>query len=270
MSDEMLEFDMREFSRQFREFIQYSKRSIEEEFEAQAKSLIKNIIDITPPAHGKGTRGKARRMGQNKIAGDLLGGRGSGRRAGIFTVVSDSLIDQAALNYTGGENVRLWVRSDGSVYGTQPQHFRPDATLSELKAHHDAHFRNGKMAGAGGFNRTEGRFEWISNMVVRESTFKKYLGSQQRNVGFYAAGFRPAMMGVGLPIPAYMKRHKAVGMFHLNLEGDDLSMIATNAVGYGSIDSDLQRRIHFAISATARGMERRLPYLIRAHERIIN
>lgn len=266
----VLEFDMREFSRQFRQFIQYSKRSIEEEFVAQSKSLIKMIVDITPPAHGKGTRGKARRMGQNKIAGDLLGGRGSGRRAGIFTVVSDSLIDQAAMNYAGGDNVRLWVRSDGSVYGTQPQYFRPDATLGELKAHHDSHFRNGKMAGAGGFNRKEGRFEWISNMVVRESTFKKYLGTQQRNVGFYAAGFRPAMMGVGLPIPAYMKNHRAVGTFHLDLEGDNLAMTAMNAVGYGSIDGDLQRRINFAISATARGMERQLPYLIRAHERIIN
>lgn len=269
-----LEFDMSEFNKQLQQFILYSGRSIEEEFERQVKLLLRTVVDITPPAHGKGTKGKAGKMGRSKIVGDLVGRKGTrrNRRSGIFTVLSDDLVDHALETglYDSSDNVRLWVRKDGTVYGTQTHLFRPDATLSEMRYHHKRYFKKGEMSKAGTFTRDIGRWRWIDQMIVRESTFKKYLRSQQRKVGFYAAGFRPALERMGIKTPTYMRNHPAIGSFSLDLDNDLFSMKATNKVGYGRIDRQLQRKIQWAVNVQAAKMERQLPYLIRKHEKIVN
>lgn len=270
-----LEIDLSEFAAQFRRFIQYSKRSIEDEFQAQCKGLMETVMDITPPATGKGTRGKARKMGQNKIAGDLTGGghsRGK-RRVGVFTVLPDETIDWAIESgqNTSSDNVRLWIRKDGTVYGTQQHLFRPDASMSEMREHHKRYFKNGRMSTAGSYERGIGRWRWIDQMVVRESTFRRYLRKQERKVGFYAAGFRPGAAKMGAAVPVYMRHHQAVGTVALELGGEDrLSFSAINAAGYGTIDRDLQRRIQWAVTMQAAKMERQLPYLIRQHEKLVN
>ncbi|MEQ1843274.1 MAG: hypothetical protein ABL994_22955 [Verrucomicrobiales bacterium] len=272
---EDLEIDLTTFGRQFREFMVYSTRSIEEEFRLQCKGLMTEVIDITPPATGKGTRGKARNLGRSAIRRDLVGYGGFARhqkRAGIFTVLSDSLIDSAIETgaYEGGENVKLWVRKDGTVYGTQQHYFRPDASMSEMRDHHKRFFKNGKMSQAGAFTREIGRWKWIDQMVVRESTFDRYLKSVERKVGLYAAGWRPGAEGIGVTVPPYMKGHSAIGGFHLTFTGADLSMGVINAVGFGSIDRDMRRRIQWAADNQARKMERQLPYIIRKHEQLVN
>lgn len=273
--EQELEIDLTEFSEQFRKYIQYSKRSIEDEFRAQCKALMTMVIDITPPASGKGTRGKARKMGQNKIAGDLTGGGSSRgkRRVGVFTVLPDETIDWAIESgqSTSSDNVRLWIRKDGTVYGTQQHLFRPNASMSEMREHHKRYFKNGRMSSAGSYERGIGRWKWIDQMVVRESTFKRYLRKQERKVGFYAAGFRPGAEMLGASIASYMKGHSAMGSVSLDLGGDNtLDFSAVNAVGYGTIDRDVQRRIQWAVTMQAAKMERQLPYLLRQHERLVN
>jgi len=270
-----LEIDLAEFAAQFSRFIQYSKRSIEDEFRFQCKGLMETVIDITPPATGKGTRGKARKMGQAKMAGDISGSSGSRgkRRAGVFTILSDEAMDFAAESgmSTTSDNVRLWVRSDGTVYGTQKAHFRPDASMAEMRAHHKQFFKNGQMSSAGSYERNIGRWKWIDQMVVRRSTYNRYLRSQERKVGFYASGFRPGAAAVGASVPVYMRHHQAVGTVALEIGGPDrLSFSAINATGYGKIDRDLQRRIQYAVEMQTAKMARQLPYLIRAHERLVN
>ena len=49
-----------------------------------------------------------------------------------------------------------------------------------------------------------------------------------------------------------------------------LDFSAVNAVGYGTIDRDVQRRIQWAVTMQAAKMERQLPYLLRQHERLVN
>lgn len=270
---EVLEVDLAEFERQFSRFALLSRRSLEDEFRHQVKGLIKEVVDITPPAHGKGTRGRARKMGQKKIATDLVGG-GSGRgrrRAGVFTVLSDSLIDSAIETgaYEGGENVRLWVTKDGRVYGTQRHFFRPDASMTEMRAHHKRYFKNGEMSRAGTYTRDIARWRWIDQMVVRVSTFNRYLKSQQRKVGFYAAGFAPALAGTRQPLPVYMRGHVTEGTFVLSLGDTTLEMRAANRVGYSRLDRHLRRRVEWAARAQAGKMERQIPYLIRHHARVV-
>ncbi len=272
-------FDFSEFNSQFRRFVELSSRSVEEEFRAKLKAIISTVMDITPPAHGKGTRGSARKAAQKKIAYDLtgvwLGGerpqRGK-RRAGVFTVLSDSLIDEALATgmYQSSDNVRLWVRKDGSVYGTQQHFFRPDAGMDEMRQHHKRFFQNGEMSAAGTYTRDIGRWKWIDQMVVRESTFERYLKSVQRNVGFYAAGWRPSVESVGLTVAPYMKNHAALGNFSLVMDTQKLEARFTNRVGYEKLDRDLQRRIQWAVNTEAAKMERQIPHLLRKHEKLVN
>lgn len=276
MAQDWIEFDFTEFNSQFRRFMELSARSVEEEFRAKLKAIINTVVDITPPAHGKGTRGKARKMGQGKIVVDLVGGRHSltrgKRRAGVFTVLSDSLVDAALSTglYQSSDNVRLWTTKDGRVYGTQQHFFRPDAGIDEMRQHHKRYFKNGEMSAAGTYTRDIGRWKWIDQMVVRESTFNRYLRSVQRNVGFYAAGWRPSAESVGLTLPAYMKGHAALGSFSLVMDEKKLEAHFLNRVGFETIDRDVQRRIQWAISEEARKMERQIPHLLRKHEQLVN
>ena len=274
MAKDWIEFDFSEFNEQFRRFVELSSKSVEEEFRGKLKGIIRTIMDITPPAHGKGTRGSARKAARTKIAVDLLGG-GSGRgkrRAGIFTVLSDGIIDNALETglYDSSDNVRLWVRADGTVYGTQKHFFRPEASMQELQAHHSRFFKNGEMSRAGTYTRDIGRWSWIDQMVIRESTLERYLTSVQRKVGFYAAGWRPSVEEMGLTVPPYMKKHQALGNFSLMMDEKKLEARFKNRVGYQRLDRDIQRRIQYAISMEARKMERQIPYLLRHHERIVN
>lgn len=266
-----LEVDLREFEDQFRRFMQYSRRAVEVEFKAQCKGLIRNVIDITPPA-GKGGGGtKAKNMGRSAIRRDLIGYGGFARhqkRAGIFTVLSDSLIDSAL--ETGayartGENVRLWVRKDGTVYGTQRHFFRPDASMSEMREHHKRFFKNGEMSAAGAYTREIGRWKWIDQMVVRSSTYNRYLKSQERKVGLYAAAWRPSAQMLGLTTPHYMKNHPAIGGVEFRMDDEALSFRAINAVGFGKIDSEMVRRIRYAAEYQANAMSRQIEVLIKKY-----
>lgn len=274
-----IEFDFTEFNRQFRRFVELSSRSIQEEFRAKLKAIITTVLDITPPAHGKGTRGSARKAAQKKIAYDLTGvwygadrpTRGK-RRAGVFTVLSDSLIAAAMESgqYQGSDSVRLWTTKDGRVYGTQQHYFRPDASLEEMRQHHKRFFQNGEMSAAGTYTRNIGRWKWIDQMVVSERSFERYLRSVQRNVGFYAAGWRPSAEAMGLTLPAYMKGHTAVGNFSLTMNDQKLEGHWVNRVGYERLDKDLQRRIQYAVRIEAAKMERQIPHLLRKHEKVVN
>ena len=269
MSEE-LEVDLSEFEIQFRRFMEHSRRGVEAEFKTQCKGLIKRVIDITPPASQSGTGISAKRMGQSAIRRDLIGYGGFSRhqkRAGIFTVLSDSLIDAAIDSgaYEGGENVRLWIRKDGSVYGTQRHFFWPDASMSEMRDHHKRFFKNGEMSAAGGYTREIARWKWIDQMVVRASTYNRYLKSQERKVGMYAAGWRPGAQALGVGTPQYMKNHGAIGAveFRVNEENLDFSMI--NAVGYGSVDRQMVKRIQAAAQYQINAMERQIENIVRKY-----
>lgn len=270
-----LEVDLREFELQFRKFMRYSRRDVEVEFKAQCKGLMRHVIDNTPPAgkHGRGTMAKS--LGRSAIRRDLVGYGGFARhqkRAGIFTVLSDSLIDSAIETgaYEGGENVKLWVRKDGTVYGTQRHFFRPDASMSEMRAHHKKYFVNGEMSAAGAYTRDIGRWKWIDQMVVRESTFDRYLKSQERKVGLYASGWRPSAQSLGVSTPAYMKGQPAIGAVEFRMDESDLSFRAINAVGFGRVDSDMLRRIRYAAEYQANAMERQIEVLIKKYGREVN
>lgn len=255
----------------------YSGKSMEEELRSQARGVMREILAITPPRAARGafsSAGSAEKGARAKLARDLVGGPSTGRRgtrrAGVFVVVRDDLIDGAIETQTyDSENVRLWTRRDGTVYGTQRRFFRPDAGVEEMRAHHKRYFHNGKMSTAGTYERGIGRWKWIDQMIVRASTFERYLRVIEPRIGWYAGGWGPGARALGVPVPAYARRNSsAPGAIDIRIGANRMQITISNRVDWPRLDRDVQRRVQWAVDQQARKMERRLPYLIRAAARV--
>lgn len=250
-------------------------RSFGEELKVQGKGVLSELIKVTPPFNqqNKGAAA-AQRAGIGAIRRDLAGGghkRGQ-RRAGVFAVLRDSTIDTALdTGLYENQNVRLFARKDGTVWGTETNTFKPSISMGEMRSHHKRYFKNGKMSSAGSYERNIGRWRFIDQFVIRRSSFERYLKTMDPRVGFLGGGFRSAAMGLGVGLPRFMGRHgSAPGDLRMQLEGDDLYIIIRNDVRYASQMADLVRRVDWAIRAQQRKMERQAPYLLRRHQKLIN
>jgi outer membrane lipoprotein SlyB len=266
--------DSEAFSRDVGRFALLSGRSFADELKNQAKGVMREVLKVTPPFNQNNTSiSSAKGSGLGAMRRDLAGGgrsRGN-RRAGVFVVLADSMIDSALdTGIYQSENVRLFVRKDGTVYGTEKQYFKPNASMQELRDHHQRYFKNGKMTTAGSYERNIGRWKFLDQMVIRRSTFERYLKTLEPRVGFLGGGFKSAAKGLGVSIPLFMRRHSAPGGLAMNLTGDDLSIVIRNDVRYAGTTRDLARRFQWAVMVQQNKMERQVPHLLRRHQRIVN
>ena len=127
----------------------------------------------------------AKKVGEKAIVRDLLGR--NMQRAGIFSVIGQAIGNNYEEYSTG--NVRLFVRKDGSVYGTDKSHFRPDTTETDMRSFHKRFFKNGKMSSAGSRTRDIGRWKFIEKMFVSEGAMDAYMQARFRTVGWAKAGW---------------------------------------------------------------------------------
>lgn len=273
MAGETFQVDLTEFVRGVQATRALTGRSIEEEAETQLRGVMKEVMKITPPAGGSKSDNAAGRQAEirarGKMEADLRGRASQGyrgsRRAGIFTVLPDDMIDFAEAEGTQEEYTRLWVTKDGRVYGAQRSYFRPNASHGEMRAHHKKYFRNGVMSRAGTFERSIGRWKWIDQMVVRESAFQRYLKREWRKIGHYAAGFLPGLRELKVPASRYVTRNAGSrGSFEKSATPDRVRLVVTNRVGWSRLDRTVQKRVNWAVAVQVRKMERRMPYLLRA------
>ena len=231
-----------------------SRTVLEKVFRADAKGFVRDVIAITPPNMGKADKASQRR-GESAIRKDILGGRRSAgtQRGGIVVPLADSLID-AALR-TGlyqTENVRLFVKKDGTVYGTERSLFKPAATNETLHTHHQRYFKNGKMTSAGGRDRTIGRWRFIDKMVVRQSALNSYLKEVYLKVGGLAAGFNSAARLLGQSVPAWIRRHGELwSSVQVMATAKSWAVRITNKSKFGSA-VDLQRRMDAVLNSGKR------------------
>jgi len=222
------------------------------------------IVQLTPP-FSKGKRGAlAKKQGEQAITNDLLGkGRTGQRSGGAFVVMSDTLLANAHFNKT--ENVRIFARKNGDVYGTDRRHFRPKASTSEMHAHHQSlRGRNGRVIKAGGFTRDIGRWKFIDQMVVGVAAFKRYQKTVHAKVGIMASAIvgpaELAMGGVLAGIPAWVRRHvgKASGglvAFQKETNGITVAVALTDS----RVPADMQRRMNSAATYRTNAMRSDLP-----------
>jgi hypothetical protein len=127
----------------------------------------------------------AKKVGEKAIVKDLLGR--NMQRAGIFSIIGEA-ISNSYKEYSTG-NIRLFVRKDGTVYGTDKFHFMPDASESDMRSFHKRFFVGGKMSSAGSRTRDIGRWKFIEKMFVNRDAMDSYLEARFRTVGWAKAGW---------------------------------------------------------------------------------
>lgn len=131
-----------------------------------------------------GNSDKTKQVSDGAIARDLLGGK---KRAGLFAPITP-WIAQNAEEYSTG-NIRLFVKKNGEVYGTDKAHFLHSATAGTLRSIHKEAFKNGKLSSAGGKTRDIGRWKFINKHFVPAETLAKYVASVQAKVGLAKSGW---------------------------------------------------------------------------------
>lgn len=163
-----------------------------------------------------GDKSGEEKVGEKAISRDLLG-RGGGskgkNRRGIFAPLTPFMQEHALFNNTS-ENIMLFARKDGTVYGTDRAHFMPDATVSTMRGIHKSNFVNGRVSAAGGDTRNIGRWKFINQYFVMPGLLKDYVASQHAKVGIAKSGWaacaKQLKTGKGSAtrgIPRWVTRH---------------------------------------------------------------
>ena len=174
-------FEDTKFKQILEEYSQIRKVTIPDSVIFNARLLCVELSRRTQPFGNE----KAKQVGEKAIVKDLLGR--NMQRAGIFSVIGQAIGNNYEEYSTG--NVRLFVRKDGSVYGTDKSHFRPDATEGDMRSFHKRFFKNGKMSSAGSRTRDIGRWKFIEKMFVNQGAMDSYLEARYRTVGWAKAGW---------------------------------------------------------------------------------
>lgn len=202
------------FEQIMKDYAQIREVSIPAAVHANARLLCVELARRTQP-FGDKTGGE--KVGEKAISRDLLG-RGGGskgkNRAGIFAPLTPFMQENALFNNTS-DNIRLFARKDGTVYGTDRAHFMPDASISTMRGIHKSNFVNGRMSAAGGDTRDIGRWKFINRYFVMPDTLKDYIAMQHAKVGIAKSGWaycatqlKKVVSGsLTRGIPAWVTRH---------------------------------------------------------------
>jgi len=239
MSDGII-IDSEAFSRDVGRFALLSGRSFADELKNQAKGVMRNIAKITPPfASGKSTS-EAKKAGENAISRDLTR---------VFRSVE----------LKGSRKV---THLFGKPHPAAPWTVPTKETVVDVTGQYTA---TKKLDSRGRKAR------YAKPLFVDSKKYRALESRLQKRVGFLGGGFAVAAAGLGVALPAFMKRHSAApGQLVMRLEGDNLYIIIRNNVTYGPRVYDFVRRVEWAIEAQRGKMERQIPYLIARHQRIIN
>ena len=225
----------------------------------QAKLVVRNLIEITPPAHANEGAdvavGKAARMaGESTIRRDNTGEANRWphpKRRGIFVVLSDAVISKASRRPNG--DTVLWAERD-TGYLADATFFRGNASESEMMRHHDQYFQNGRMTSAGAYTRDIGRWKYIDQLIVSATAYKRFSKALNKRVGWMAAGWNQAAALLGYRPPAWIWRHSAPGYGTLTVDDQGVRIKMTNAVRYASQVGDMRRRVQYALDSQAKKM----------------
>lgn len=145
--------------------------------------LVKDAMKLTPPMGDAPITEKIeaqKAIGERAIRRDLTGGRDhawSDPKAGIFAALDHGMMMRNMYKAKSTGNVRLFVAKDKTVYGVESELFRPDASDSEIKAHHQKYRskRTGRVTSAGARDQNIGRWKFVDKMVIEKNAFNRYL-----------------------------------------------------------------------------------------------
>ena len=190
------------------DYSQILEVTIPEAIRMNARLLAVEFSRRTQPfGHDQG----GEKTGEKAISRDLLG-RGGGakgkNRAGLFAPLTP-FMQEHALFYKSSDNIWLFAKKDGTVYGTDKAHFMHDASFSTMRELHKSNFANGRMSAAGGDTHNIGRWKFINKYFVMPDLLKEYVAAQHAKVGIAKSGWASCADQIKntRKIPAWVTRH---------------------------------------------------------------
>jgi len=269
-------YSLAEFERGAQSFGSDARAAAESLFRERAASLARHILDATPPAGGGVTGDAAFQRGVNKLVGDLTGSREGSqfsgkRRAGVFHVVSASKIsrhvkenkERIARGYGSDKvTVRLFTDKAGRIYGTDEEHYKPRASIADMKAQQRKYFKNGRMTSAMTSTLDIGRWVFINKMIVARPAFERFLEDRKKAVGTLTGGWVPLCRAVGVDPPAWSLDNRQSGTAELITIGGVFVLRFTNDTPYADKISGLKRSVDMGVRIERERMERELPPLL--------
>lgn len=208
----------------------------------QGRGLFHTVIEITAPGHAgvKAGSNTATARGKAKVAGDLakLYGTPGGAYDAIKARSGESEADLFwKLRNSKPAEAAVIVRS------------QLGASFSDWDngALHRQQFRRGRV--------NAGRRKSPLVYVRDAAPLKQYIKNVQERVNYLAGGWETVARKLGISLPQSISKHDAPSVAIVEFTIDRLRVLATNAVKYAS-DTDLERRIQWAINSQARKMQR--------------
>lgn len=231
-----LELDFPEFDRTFRKFARLRGNSLDEEFETQARGVLKRAIEITPPFNQQDRKSTAaKKRGERKILRDL---------ERVFAPVD--LKGSRQITHVFGHRLETPIEV--------PTQEKPVDIPQTHKKYRSFGKRN---LGA----RTRRAKEYVS-----ERKLMAYYRQKKRDVGYLGGGWAMGARRLNVRgYPAWMRRHagKARGSIEVDLKPPERRIRIRNRVDYGTAIAGLGKRIAYAVEYQRKAMERQIPYLIR-------
>lgn len=229
--------DTREFSQALRDIMAISKKEPQKVLRGEAKLAVRDAVRYTPP-FGKSPIHESfkaqQEAGKAAIKRELIGGRassatGARRYAGIFLVAKDYMLG----NKPSQRTVRLYTTKDGKVYGVEKELFQPNASTSDMSAHHKK-FRgaDGHVTQAGARTRDVGRWRFVDKMVVSAAAMNRYLRFVWNKVGIAKSGWKMSAQGLGLNLPNWITKHSSNGVFMDTGNKSEQSVTIGNLVSF--------------------------------------
>ena len=213
-------------SEQIQKFATIFKKTFSESFFRAAKSAVKMVIAITPPAHGSagetGEKGNLDNGSQAKVRGFAAIERDMGK---IFAPVKLKHKRKEAIS--AGEMISIHRRMLSSK--------RPGAPMRRDRA---------------------------QPYYVDQRKFKQYITTLRSHVGRLAAGWMPAATRLSYSPPAWIARHPSPrGSVALIEEGSNYSLTAINNVSAHApawVAPEMQRRANKAQQYVINGLKRQI------------
>jgi hypothetical protein len=229
MSNATIQIESTGLEEMFRFYGAVKQKTLPDTLRIHARLLCVELARRTQPF---GDKSGGEKIGEKAITKDIFGGRrssGKGKsRAGLFAPISDFMAANAE-EYPSG-NIRLFVKKDGTIYGTDRAHFLPGAGASDIASIHRANFVNGRMSAAGGDTRDIGRWKFINKYYVPKSSLDAFVATRFARVGLAKSGWawcakqlkNPVKGSATRGIPKWVTRHLGdYGLGHVEDNADD-------------------------------------------------
>lgn len=214
----------------------------------QGRGIFRTVIDITPPGHGSVKAGStaATKRSEAKISGDIAKLYGSPSRA--YNDIWERAGEQQA-------NAFWSLKTKNPAAAAELVRTHTGASFSPFDGGelHRRQFKRGRV--------NAGRRKTPLIYVRDPKPLEDYIKSVQSRVNFLAAGWEEVARKLGVSLAQSISRHSAPSVAIVDFTMDHLRVIATNAVSYAS-NTDLERRIQWAIDTQAAKMQRQWEFFV--------